>query len=123
MVESSKGERKIERYTHDEWLAEGARLFGADFGDWQFVCPVCTNIAKVSDYKQYKEKGATPDSATCECIGRYDGSKGTAFGEVRGKPCNYALYGLFRFVDTVITFPDGKIRNSFKFARQETNGT
>lgn len=107
--------------THDEWLAEGKRRFG-DFDNWRFVCPICGNVAAVGDYKQFKDRGASPSSAAQECIGRYTGTPFKAFGtsaNERGRPCDYALYGLFRFPGVVIEFPDGKKRFAFAFAEDE----
>lgn len=81
----------IKEITKTEWLAEGTRLFGIDFEDWRFQCPVCHTVSAVKDYEQYARLGAGPNSATCECIGRYSGAK-----DMASKPCNYAGYGLFR---------------------------
>jgi hypothetical protein len=108
--------------THEEWMTEGKRRFGENFDDWKFVCPVCKHVASVGDFRKHKDNGATPDSATRQCIGRYDGSKGTAFGEKRfknGGPCDYALYGLFRLPGVIVTgspYADGKQMMSFAFA-------
>jgi hypothetical protein len=102
--------------THAEWEAEGKKRFGEDFMKWKFVCPVCKNVAAVEDYKPFKDKGATPDSATCQCIGRFTGAKYKAFGNPRGKPCDYALFGLFRLPGVIVKFPDGKEKMSFAFA-------
>jgi len=92
--------RKISK---EEWLQKGKDLFGEDVMGWEFVCPGCGNIQKVSDFKPYKDKGATPNSAYTECIGRYSGGdwyKGT-------KPCNYAAYGLFNIAPVIVK--DGDI--------------
>lgn len=81
----------IKEMTKTEWLAEGTRLFGVNFEDWRFECPVCGNVCAVKAYRQHAHLGARPDSATSECIGRYTGAK-----DINSKPCNYAGYGLFR---------------------------
>lgn len=83
---------------YEDWLAEGRRRFGQDFGAWKFVCPICKHVAAVDDFKPYKDKGATPDSATSECIGRYIPGSMKAFEESKRTkgPCDYAGYGLFR---------------------------
>jgi hypothetical protein len=111
------------RMSYEEWHAEGKRRFGDDFFGWKFVCPICKNVASVGDFRKYKHKGATPDSATCECIGCYQENPAIAFpieGEKRGSPCNYALYGLFRFPGVIVTgsphVKDGKEIMSFAFA-------
>lgn len=105
------------KMTHDEWMAEGKRRFGEVFGKWKFVCPICANVAAVEDYKPYKDKGATPDSAALECIGRYQGAGG--FKPPAKGPCNYAAYGLFRIPGVVVETPDGKKTIIFAFAPEE----
>jgi hypothetical protein len=108
--------------THDEWMAEGKRRFGEDFYNWKFVCPICKNVASVGDFAKYKDRGATPDSATQVCIGRFTDSKFVAFpaeGQKLGKPCNYALFGLFRLPGVIVTgspYTEGKDRMAFAFA-------
>ncbi len=98
----------------EEWMAEGQRLFGEDIFKWRFQCPVCKNIATPEDYRKYKDSGATADSATCECIGRFlpkkdrgGWSKDHCNPKIKS-PCDYASYGLFRFgveVDGSFRFP------------------
>lgn len=112
--------------THAEWEAEGKRRFGEDIFKWKFQCPICKNVAAIEDYKAFKDQGATPDSATCQCIGRFTGAKRKAFGDRKsppssatGQPCDYALFGLFRLPGVIITFPDGKKKMSFAFAPTE----
>lgn len=116
--------------TYHEWLAEGKRLFGEDFFQWRFECPVCHNIAAVSDFEQHKEKCATPDSATKECIGRYQDRKYRPFSrsplskdEAKVKqPCDYAGYGLKRLSPVVIE-RDGQQIHCFAFAAPEAHVT
>jgi hypothetical protein len=88
-------------YTLEEWQAEGRRLFGADHEAWRFTCPLCGYVSSVADFKQYAAAGATQNSATCECIGRYTGA-GDSKAKTGG-PCNYAGYGLFRLSPIRIT--------------------
>ncbi len=109
----------IPQLTYDEWMAEGTRRFGNDFLDWRFVCPICGHVAAVRDYRPFKAQGATPDSATQECIGRYTGSGQRAFGAddlTVGLPCDYALYGLFRLPGVQVAMPDGTTNSAFAFA-------
>lgn len=106
--------------TYEEWMAEGKKRFGSEFIDWKFVCPICGNVAALRDFKKFKDQGATPNSATQECIGRYLPKEQChrAFGsstKERGRPCDYALYGLFR-IPGVIVKQDGKETMSFAFA-------
>jgi len=100
--------------TYEEWMAEGRRRFGKEFKDWKFECPVCGNIATVSDYQKYADHGADPNSATCECIGRYQGIRG--FQKKGEGPCDYASYGLFRIPGVIVKMEDGKDIIAFAFA-------
>lgn len=99
--------------TLEEWRAEGQRRFGPDFQAWKFRCPICDHVASVADFRQYADRGATPNSATCECIGRYSMGK-PALGERRQSvtkgngPCDYAGYGLFRLSPVHVLQPEGK---------------
>jgi len=105
--------------TYDQWLADGKQRFGQDFLQWRFVCPICHHIAAVADYAPFKDCGANPDSATQECIGRYSKPSFKAFSNStkdRGQPCNYAVYGLFKFPGVIIEMPDGAKRMAFSFA-------
>lgn len=75
----------------EEWKAEGKRRFGANMLKWQFKCPMCGHVAKVSDFKA---AGATdPNSALSECLGRYMGKGSPKEGDSSG--CNWAGYGFF----------------------------
>ncbi len=69
----------------------------------------------MSDYRQFKDKGATPNTATCECIGRYTGATG-AFDRSKYKPCNYAAYGLLHISPMTVLLDNGKTTQSFGFA-------
>jgi hypothetical protein len=106
--------KEVPRYSHEEWLAEGKRRFGDDFTTWKFECPICGHVAAVGDYRQYKERGADPNSATSECIGRYQGVHG--FQKSGEGPCDYAIYGLFQIPGAIVTTPEGKEFKSFAFA-------
>jgi len=94
--------------TKEEWLKRGTELFGPDMLKWRFVCPACKNVAAVDDYRPYKDKGATPDSATCNCIGRHDGHGDVVMGSA--KPCNYSGYGLFNLCPILVIDSDKKVR-------------
>lgn len=105
--------------TEEEWLAKGRELFGDDMYKWKFVCPGCGHVQMAEDFKPYKEQGASPDSARCECIGRYSGGRDW----MRGKdgepgPCNYAAYGLLQ-ISPVHVLSEGKIKQSFAFAEED----
>jgi len=106
---------KTRKMTLEEWLAEGRRRFGPDSMNWKFVCPMCGHIQSVTDFKQYQDRGATPDSARHECIGRYMDECKDAFSEDGKGPCNYAGYGLFKF-SPIIVVADGNECLCFDFA-------
>jgi hypothetical protein len=106
----------MERMSYQQWLDEGKRRFGADFLKWRFVCPSCGHVQAVEDFRPFKDAGATADSARSECIGRYMGAK-VAFDAAKWKPCNYALFGLFRLKHVEVEI-EGKPEpsRSFHFA-------
>jgi hypothetical protein len=101
------------RMTKKEWMAKGKTLFGEDFLKWRFVCPACRHVQAVGDFKLYKDKGATPDSARCECIGRYDGHIDVDMGA--GQPCNYCGNGLFRLSPVLVIDENSKETAAFAF--------
>lgn len=113
---SKKGNQKLIHMTKEDWVALGTELFGPDMLNWEFVCPACGNVAKVEDYRQYKDHGATPDTATCNCIGRYDGHMNVDMGT--GKPCNYTGYGLFDLCPVRVMDGEHEIR-CFAFATKD----
>jgi len=89
---STKGDQQLVYMTKEDWTKLGTQLFGPDMMNWRFVCPACGNVATPKDFYPFRDKDANPNSATCECIGRYDGHIHVEMGV--GKPCNYAGYGL-----------------------------
>jgi hypothetical protein len=103
-----------------EWLAEGERLFGKDIIKWK--CPVCGHIATPEDFRPFEDAGANPNSATCECIGRYlpkEQRGGFSADHANPKvksPCDYAGYGLFRLSPVEVVREDGSTIHSFDFA-------
>lgn len=107
--------------TIEQWRAEGIVRFGTDPHNWKFVCPLCGNVASVEEFRPFKDKGATPESAFQECIGRYTGGREAfggnheSFGE-KDQPCNYAAYGLFKFGPVKVTLENGKEIKIFDFA-------
>lgn len=119
---------EYEPMTENEWLEKGKSLFGDDFLQWKFKCPICGNIQKPEDFKHFKNNGATPDSARSECIGRYMPKEKvtTAFGNKNKKvksPCDYASYGLLRFGHK-ITLNNGEETFAFPFfiEKDDDNG-
>ena len=105
------------KMTKEEWEKRGVELFGEDRFKWRFVCPGCGQVQSLEDFRKYKDRGATPDSATCECLGRYEGGNASWLaGKVpASKRCDYAGYGLLRISPVTVVEDDGEERMSFAF--------
>ncbi len=105
----------------EEWRTLGTKLYGEDVHNWEFRCPMCDKISKVSDFEKYADKGAKPASAYQECIGRYEG-KGSP-KKKDGSGCNWAAYGLFGIPgeDKIILKEDdgSTIMAIFPFSKEE----
>lgn len=100
----------------EEWLAKGRSLFGDNMLQWKFRCPGCGHVQMPEEFRQYKDKGATPDSARCECIGRYSGGKSwTDAAQSTPGPCDYAGYGLLNICPVGVVDGDKTIY-AFDFA-------
>jgi hypothetical protein len=110
----------ITKYALAEWRAEGERRFGPDYNLWKFVCPSCGNVASVGDFREHAKTGASPNSATEVCIGRYTGASG-AFDPAKHRPCNYAGFGLFRLSPVRVIHEDGHESHCFAFAEAVQN--
>jgi len=109
---------EIVTMTLHEWKQEAERRFGKDPDKWKFVCPVCGNIQSPEDFKPYKDKGATPESCTNSCLGRYSGGR-DAFSKGEG-PCNYTAYGLIQLSPIRVICPENdEPIHCFAFAEPE----
>ena len=103
--------------TEKEWQLQAIRLFGQDFLNWAFVCPVCANVQSVQDFKNIGEPHVMAHSVYQECIGRHiAGSKEAFSDDSRSGPCNYAGYGLFDLRPIQIVMGDGSTQKVFAFA-------
>jgi len=106
-------------WTQAEWMAKGERLFGKDQIQWRFKCPICGHIQTAEDFREYKNHGATPSSAYCKCIGRFNGNGRRDFGTEADSEdtvgCDYASFGLIHLGETVLA-DDGEITHVFPFA-------
>lgn len=109
-------EAKTRTLSYDEWQAEGTALFGDNVLRWRFVCPSCGHIQTIGDFRQYKDQGATPDSARQVCIGRFDGHMDVPMSS-GASPCNYAAYGLLHLCP-IIVLHEGKELQCFDFDRE-----
>ncbi len=104
------------RLTKEEYFAKGRELYGDDFFKWKLRCPICGNIQTPEDFRQYKERGATTDSAFHNCIGRFSGGS-KAFGDQQpNPPCDYTAYGLFTFCAYIAIDEEGGEHRMFPFA-------
>jgi hypothetical protein len=101
-------------YTHDDWLAEGRKLFGEDRLRWKFICPSCGHVASV---KEWKEAGASEGEVAFSCIGRHLGANGDNTFKRNGGPCNYAGGGLIGLNPVKVILSDGKSQLVFDFAK------
>lgn len=97
--------------THEEWQAEGKRIFGDDMSKWRFVCPVCAHEASVKDWE---DAGAPRGAFAFSCVGRYLGAESFA-GKGEG-PCNYAGGGLFQLNPVEVVDEFGLSMKVFAFA-------
>ena len=99
---------QVRRIKMSDWLAEGESRFGSDRMEWAFVCPICENTQSASDFKPYRDRGASPHDAYFNCLGRFIGGR-KAFGDnLRGtpkRPCNYTMGGLLKLVRTIVLQP------------------
>jgi hypothetical protein len=105
------------RMKKDEWLARGKELFGDDFKNWEFVCPICGHVQKIEDFRQFKDQGATPETAFQQCIGRFIDGR-SAFNLEGPGPCDYAAYGLIRLAPVIVIDGDSEIY-AFAFHEKE----
>jgi hypothetical protein len=109
----------------DDWRAEARRRFGDDAMRWKFRCPVCGNIQTPEDFYPFREKGATPDTAAQQCLGRFTGGR-KAFGEkppgTPKRPCDYAAFGLLRINTDIIEIDEKTRTHVFPFADATTEG-
>lgn len=107
---------ELQRMTLAEWMAEGKRRFGNDQLRWKFVCPACSHVQAVEDFRPFKDKGAQAADANFNCIGRFSGSTRRAFEDEGPGPCNYTSGGLFNISPILVKDEDGKECSSFAFA-------
>jgi hypothetical protein len=113
-------EPQARRITSSEWKREGTELFGEDIMKWRFVCPSCGYVQTPEQFRQYKDKGAVPDDAHFNCIGRYMDDPDTEDRTFKqhGGPCNYSSGGLFR-LNPIIVLDEGQEISCFDFDRSK----
>lgn len=95
----------------EEWKATGESLFGLDYNDWEFVCPLCGHVQTPADFTAI---GHHPKLAERHCIGYYNGSKFTTFGKPKGSPCDYSTLNFFQ-----IAFGPAEASNSIVVIEHE----
>jgi hypothetical protein len=113
-----------QRLTLAEWKEKGTALFGSNMLKWRFRCPACGHVQTPEDFRQHKDRGADPNTAYQECIGRYlpkDQRGGWSKDHSNPKvkyPCDYAGYGFFKLSPVTVVADDGKEILVFGFAEQ-----
>ena len=125
MTEKTLREKKIRRYTYDEWKAEGKRLFGNSIWDWLYVCPMCGHVQGAHEFAERTEikKDDYHKYIGFSCIGRYlkyqkplPGQDEHAFPvKMKGGGCNWTLGGLFNIHNAEVVKDDGIPISVFEF--------
>jgi hypothetical protein len=102
--------------TRAEWIAEATRRFGSDPIGWRFICPSCSHVASVKDWR---DAGASEGAVAFSCVGRYLDADGTMAFKLAGGPCNYAGGGLFKINPVTVIDDEGRKHTVFAFADVE----
>lgn len=105
----------------DEWIKQGVKLYGSDTKLWCFVCPICNTRQSIQDYLNAGiDEDKARESIAISCIGRELENPQIAIGRntpvKKGKPCNYAGYGLFRLNPINVEIENGEDVRVFAFA-------
>jgi len=104
------------KISHEQWLAEAERRYGASLRKIRVVCPACGHIQSGEDFLKYM----TPDKAiqvfAFSCIGRFNGSATRGAFEKGQGPCDYTNGGLITLGPICVEFEEGKERLTFDFA-------
>lgn len=96
--------------TQHGWLREARRRFGHGPKGWRFRCVQCSAEYSVGDFVA---RGADPQRATSECIGRLDLEAGLG----TGSGCDWATFGLIETAGTVrVVIPNGSLTRAMPFA-------
>jgi hypothetical protein len=115
-----KGEGKMVRILRSEWLEKGKELFGEDFWDWEFVCPVCGTIQSAIDFFEAKvESARISNYLGFSCIGRFTGAGPYKKNGPQQKGCDWTLGGLFHLHRLEVIDEQGVIHPVFEFAAGE----
>jgi hypothetical protein len=100
--------------TQTEWRAEVERRFGPDPMGWRFRCCMCGTESTPADFKA---RGAEPQRAAHECIGRLELERRQPDGLVPDLGCDWHANGCFRAASVIeVTFPDGTSSFAMPFA-------
>lgn len=116
------------KYTKEEWLEKGKKLFGVEVENWKFVCPAC---GKISSGRDFKDAGGRPDDMYFKCIGRINGKGETPVKDDENSRkkfpkelqrqkeygCNWTAGGLFRTLGkgNTVVLKSGKEMEVFDF--------
>ncbi len=102
-----------------DWHKMASDRFGENARNWRFICPICKTPQSAQDFIDAGvDEETAKTSIAVECIGRFLPEKQKAIGEkkiIKGQPCNYAGYGLFKLNPVPVEFEDGKVFNAFDF--------
>jgi hypothetical protein len=108
------------KITRDEWLARGKQLFGEDFKQWKFVCPVCSTPQSINDLLAAGVKNeVVANYIGFSCIGRFTEAKAHKKNDPPGAGCDWTLGGFFSIHKVEVTDDQGKVHPVFEFATRE----
>jgi hypothetical protein len=103
--------------TRPEWLKKGKDLFGEDFRDWKFVCPICGTIQSARDFFAAGVEAEKVSSYLgFSCIGRFTKAGPYKKEGPQQKGCDWTLGGLFHLHRVEVTDEEGKVHPVFEFA-------
>jgi hypothetical protein len=110
--------------TRPEWLQKGKDLFGEDFRDWKFVCPICGTIQDAKDFfKAGVDRGKVSSVLGFSCIGRFTGAGPYKEKGPQQKGCDWTLGGLFQLHRLEVIDEKGTIHPVFEFAEVQVAQT
>ncbi|WDH80180.1 hypothetical protein PTQ19_07050 [Microbacterium esteraromaticum] len=107
--------------TQEELVDELRARFGDEQKDWAFICPACSDVASLQDFRDALAATGSDDHPMRHlgqiCIGRVLGAlkRDQPTGRYDGRGCDWAAFGLFQGPEFVV-MPDGREVPSFAIA-------